>query len=201
MKRFTKKSRMNFLTVFLFLDVLLVFTLIRPSSASYVSKSVGTAEMNVALYAFSYGGMKEDGTSEQIIEFNLGDIKPGDTKTFKFSVSNTNEEGTLTDTSLRYSLKLITTNNLGLQYKLYKNNTELSYDYGVSSDRYETNFRYFAYPVVCMNYSSEIVDNYKLEVTLPKNEYMSSIYQDMIESIKLQLVSEQMDSNHTCNGG
>ena len=51
-----------------------------------------------------------------------------------------------------------------------------------------------------MNYNSEIVDNYTLEVTLP-NSYKNSKYQDMIESIKLQLVSEQMDSNHTCNGG
>ena len=200
MKRFNKKSKMNFLTVFLFLDVLLVFTLIRTSSASYVSKSIGTAEMNVALYAFSYDGIREDGTSEQIIEFNLGDIKPGDTKIFKFSVSNKDENDKVSDTSLRYSLKLITTNNLGLQYVLKKNNVVINSTNAISSDRYDTYFRYFAYPIVCMNYNSEIIDNYTLEVTLP-NSYKNSKYQDMIESIKLQLVSEQMDSNHTCNGG
>ena len=156
--------------------------------------------MNVALYAFSYDGIREDGTSEQILEFNLGDIKPGDTKIFKFSVSNKDENDKVSDTSLRYSLKLITTNNLGLQYVLKKNNVVINSTNAISNDRYDTYFRYFAYPIVCMNYNSAITDNYTLEVTLP-NSYKNSKYQDMIESIKLQLVSEQMDSNHTCNGG
>ncbi len=204
MRKFSKKNKMNFLTVFLVIDVVLVFSIIRTSSALYTSKTVGTADMDVALYAFSYGGMKEDGTSEQTLNFDLGSIKPGETKTYKFSVSNQDEKtGKVSDTSLRYDLKIITTNNLGLEYKLYKSNVLLtSSETRVIPDGYSTYFKHMAYPPRCMDYGDTVtIDEYKLEVYYPANLYKESKYQDMIESIKLQLVSKQMDSGYNCNGG
>ena len=59
MRRFKTKKNMNFLSVFLILDVLLAFTMLKTSSASYTSTVDGVAEMDVALYAFNYSGLKD----------------------------------------------------------------------------------------------------------------------------------------------
>ena len=113
MRRFKTKKNMNFLSVFLILDVLLAFTMLKTSSASYTSTVDGVAEMDVALYAFNYSGLKD--LNNNSYEFDLGEIKPGEQKKYKFSVSNANEEGTISDTSLIYNLKIISTNNLDLR--------------------------------------------------------------------------------------
>ena len=91
MRRFNDKKKINFLTIFLMVDVLLAFTMIRTSSASYTSRIIGTAELDVALYAFKYSGLED--TNDQVLEFDLGNIEPGEEKMYKFSVSNTNEDG------------------------------------------------------------------------------------------------------------
>ena len=201
MKKFKSKKNMNFLTVFLVLDVLLAFTMIRTSSASYSSTVLGTAELDVALYAFQYSGMQD--TNDQVLEFDLGDIKPGQEKTYKFSVSNANSEGRVSDTSLRYNLKIISTNNLGLELELYKSgsrtvNLITSSNTSIVSDSYSTYFKYYTFDAVCVPYSdTETKDDYTLVVRFPER-YKESKYQDMVESIKIQLTSKQLSSGESC---
>lgn len=201
MKRFTDKKRMNFLTVFLLLDVLLAFTMIRTSSASYTSRVIGTAELDVALYAFQYSGLED--TNDQVLEFDLGNIEPGEEKTYKFSVSNANEDGRVSDTSLRYNLKIISTNNLNLTLELYKSgnrtvNLISSSNTSIVSDGYATYFKYYTFDDVCVPYSDdETKDEYTLVVKFPLS-YKDSKYQDMVESIKIQLTSKQLASGESC---
>lgn len=201
MRKFHNKKNMNFLTVFLLLDVLLVFTMIRTSSASYSSTVIGTAELDVALYAFQFSGLED--TNSQVLEFDLGDIKPGEEKTYKFSVINSNEDGRVSDASLKYNLKIISTNNLGLELELYRSGSRtvnLISDSNTSivSDSYSTYFKYYTFDDVCVPYSDTVSeDDYTLVVRFPE-EYKESKYQDMVESIKIQLTSKQLSSSESC---
>ena len=218
MRRFklrTKKN-MNFLSVFLILDVLLAFTMLKTSTASYTSTVDGVAEMDVALYAFNYSGLKD--LNNVSYEFDLGDIKPNikdeqtgqiifnGQKKYKFSVSNANEEGTISDTRLVYNLKIISTNNLDLKFELYKVtnrtvNLISESNTSIAPDAYGTYFKYFTFADVCMPYGSStpIVDDYELYITFP-DIYRDSKYQDMVESVKIQLVSKQLAAGESCGG-
>jgi hypothetical protein len=202
MRRFKTKKNMNFLSVFLILDVLLAFTMLKTSSASYTSTVDGVAEMDVALYAFNYSGLKD--LNNNSYEFDLGEIKPGEQKKYKFSVSNANEEGTISDTSLIYNLKIISTNNLDLRFELYKVtnrtvNLISESNTNIAPDAYGTYFKYYTFADVCMQYGSStpLVDEYELYVTFP-DTYKESKYQDMVESIKIQLVSKQLVAGESC---
>jgi len=199
-KNFKTKKRMNFMIVFLLLDLMIFLVAFRTSNASYTSKAIGQTEMNVALYAFSYSGLNDD-----TINIELGDIAPGESKTYKFTVSNQNVSGDIADTDILYTLKMITTNNLGLEYSLVKGSSnssnadenELITEDGVlSTDAFGTEFVYYTFPDVCMKYGELLEDNYTLTVTLPSNYPNSK--QDLVESIKIQLVSKQVIDGEKC---
>ncbi len=206
-RRYIQKKKIDFIIIFLVLDFIAILTMFQTSNASYESKAVGKAAMDVALYAFRYEGMNEldgvDGNvTNQSLSVDLGNIKPGETKYYKFNVYNTDEKGTVADTNISYKLKLITTTNLQLYYKLYLNENRLSANASnlltgtdvsesIISDGYGTFFNVFALTEKCFKYGAEKVDQYTLEVTFP-NEYSTSDYQDMVESIKIQLESRQV---------
>ena len=48
-KSFKQKKRINFLSVFLILDILVLFTMFRTSNATYTSNALGSSAMEVAL--------------------------------------------------------------------------------------------------------------------------------------------------------
>lgn len=207
-KKFKKRRQINLLTIFLVFDLFLVATFLKTSQASYVSEAVSTTEMDVALYAFHSSGMTfasdendvfEDETS---LDIQLGNIGPGETKYYKFRVYNTDKDGNVSDTNIAYVLKVITTTNIKLDYDLYLNqnasstnavslidSNELSNQ--LMTDSYGTYFRVFTVPELCFLYGEEKFDEYTLKVTFPK-DYSSSEYQDLVESIKIQMRSKQV---------
>lgn len=200
LKSFKSKRQMNFMTVFLLLDLMIFLVAFRTSNASYTSKAIGQAEMNVALYAFNYSGLNDD-----TINIELGDISPGESKTYKFSVSNQNENGDIADTDILYTLKMITTNNLGLEYSLVKgssnssnasSNELVTKDGVVSPDAFGTEFVYYTFPDTCMKYGELTEDDYTLTVSLP-SDYPNT-KQDLVESIKIQMVSKQVIDGEKC---
>lgn len=208
-RRFLNKTHINMLTIFLILDLFLIFGLLRSSNAIYTSTATSDSAMEVALYAFRYGGLDEvDGTSanpsvlEQSLDVNLGSIKPGDVKYYNFKVYNTDESGIVSDTNISYELKIIVTTNIQLEYELYYNqssqsahasslisNSDISDQ--IETDEWGTYFRTFAVDEKCFRYGQEKYDSYTLKVTYPSN-FNSSAYQDLIESIKIQLKSKQV---------
>lgn len=214
-RKFLVQKRTNFLFVFLALDLFVLLTIFNPSNASYVSEALGTAEMEVALYAFSYNNLseydKDDNLVSDSVDINLGVIKPGDTKYYKFDVYNYLEDAVSGDifsseTSISYALKIITTTNLPLTYKLYLNQTPFSSSSSdliggtdpssnkeLITDGFGTFYKVFPIDERCFKLDTEELkmDRYTLVVEFPE-EYSEVVYQDLIESIKIQLESKQV---------
>ena len=216
MKRFVDKKRVNFLTVFLLLDLFAVLSIIKTSNATYTSEAIGTSEMEVALYAFRYEGVTElegvdGGTVLDSVDINLGNISPGDKKYYKFNVYNylINEDDNtekISETSISYKLKIITTTNLPLTYSLYLNqspfsssssnligSTDNSNTSDVITDGFGTYYKVFPVSEKCFKLDTDELkyDKYTLVVEFPK-DYSDVLYQDLVESIKIQIESKQV---------
>lgn len=207
--RYQNQKKLNFISIFLALDLLIIFGLLNTSNAVYVADAVGSAPMDVALYAFDYDGIYEasSGGSETAIDINLGEVEPGSQKTYHFTVSNKilndDDEVVKSDTNISYKLKVITTTNIQLQYGLYLNqNPDIAgatnlfspsgVDIGVvSSDSWGTYFKYYTLDEKCLTKDRIVEDEYYLTVTFPE-DMNSSKYQDLVESIKIQLESKQV---------
>ncbi len=214
MNKFIDKKRINFLTIFLLIDLLAIFSIFKTSNATYTSKSLGKAEMDVALYAFRYAGVDElkgvdGGTVAENIDISLGDINPGETKYYKFNIYNylmEDEVEKISETSISYNLKIITTTNLPLEYSLYLNQSPFSnsssnlLDYSSSSDTddiitdgFGTYYKVFPVSEKCFKLDTNELkyDEYTLVVHFP-GQYSNVLYQDLIESIKVQIESKQV---------
>ncbi len=202
--RLNRRKRLNVVTCFLFLDLFIMFTVFTTSNATYSSVAVGQTEMSVALYAFKYDGLNEitAGGAEQHLDIELGDFSPGDTKYYKFSVYNTDVNGVVSDTDLSYQLKIMATTNLQLEYELYFNQSAFdsnsvniidtnSVIHEIESDDWGTFFDSYAVDMKCFKFGEEKSDYFTLGVTFP-SEYSESKYQNMVESIKIQLTSKQV---------
>ncbi len=206
MRKFRNKKRLNVISIFLIFDLLVIFSIFKISNASYSSEAVGSATMEVALYAFRYTGIEEvsslDATlNNKTIDINLGEMIPGDMKYYKFRIYNTDENGVVADTDISYNLKIITTTNIDLEYELYLNQSMLSSkannlidsnkEYQIETDDWGTYFRTFTVPEKCFEFGEKKYDEYTLKVVFPE-KYKNLSYQDLIESIKIQIVSKQV---------
>ncbi len=223
-RKFLSKKKINFLTVFLILDVFVILTMFNTTGAVYSSKAIGNTEMEVALYAFSAEQLSQlDKVNGKVIDdsidISLGDISPGETKYYKFDVYNylTDEKDNViatAETNISYNLKIITTTNLPLEYKLYMNQSayssnasnilnNASYSTNMITDGYGTFYQVFAVDEQCFKHSKSSVDEYTLVVNFP-GEYSDVLYQDLIESIKIQVESKQVlqgdiaETNNLC---
>ena len=114
MRRFNKRKKSNYIFTFLIIDILVLFAMFNISFASYTAQAISDAEMEVALYAFRHE--LTDEVDGQVVNLDLGSMKPGDTKTFKINVYNSNLSGNKSDTDIIYDLKIITTTNINLNY-------------------------------------------------------------------------------------
>lgn len=212
-KSFKQKKRINFLSVFLILDIFVLFTMFRTSNATYTSNAIGTSEMEVALYAFSFDKFSEvddvytGNVLADSVDINLGDIEPGETKYYKFKVYNYLEEGNnkvVGETNISYQLKIITTTNLPLRYRLYLNQspyssnssslineTDATATTDLIKDGFGTYYKVFPVEEKCFKFDALKYDEYTLVVDF-YDQYSDILYQDLIESIKVQVASRQV---------
>lgn len=213
-KSFKQKKRINFLSVFLILDIFVLFTMFRTSNATYTSNAIGSSEMEVALYAFSFDKFSEvDGVYTgnvlaDSVDINLGDIEPGETKYYKFKVYNyledENNNEVVGETNISYQLKIITTTNLPLRYRLYLNQspyssnssslineTDATATTDLIKDGFGTYYKVFPVEEKCFKFDALKYDEYTLVVDF-YDQYSDILYQDLIESIKVQVASRQV---------
>ncbi|MBQ8659274.1 MAG: hypothetical protein IJ475_00340 [Bacilli bacterium] len=191
MKRKNRERRQfTYMTIFLALDLLLIFTLFRTSNARFTAEATSSTKLNVALYALS---------EENSFDIPLGNIKPSnDPYLYEFSVSNTDENGNVTETKLEYDLKIIATTNVPLEYKLYKNQSCLSSAgtnilsvHEPAKDDDGTYFLTMTTATETFSFEKEQTNTYCLLVTFPM-KYNTSEYSDLIESVRLSIESEQI---------
>lgn len=211
-RKFVNKKKINFLTIFLILDVFVICTMFNTTGATYSSEAIGNTEMEVALYAFTTEKITElDTVDGNVIndsfDISLGDINPGETKYYKFNIFNylTDDSGGIVasaETNISYELKIVTTTNLPLKYSLFMNQNAFSsnasnlldsktYSTNIITDGYGTFYQVFAINEQCFKHSTNGEDRYTLVVEFP-DEYSDVIYQDLIESIKIQVESRQV---------
>lgn len=165
------------------------------SFSRYQSSVVGEINSNVAFYLF-----KVDYMTRQI---KLTDMSPSSTPyVFTFSVANY-DQNKRCEVDLSYVLKIVTTTNIPLRYKLYMNedytnanstNLISSSNTDVSLDDYGTYFQTFTFDSVNMYYSTSTVNNYTLLVYYDETN-VNSKYQDTVEGITIVVESQQIIDN------
>ena len=190
MRRRKKNKLYTFIIVFLLIDLLAVLVVINTSNARYESTAVSNTELEVALYA-----LEEDDD----YTISLNEMVPREEPyVYKFTVTNTDKNGKLSDVKLYYDLKIIATTNMHLNYKLYKNQNYLSPSANsivnldiVAPDEDVTFFRTLTTSRVYFGFEEVETNEYTLLVYFPET-FKNSKYQDLIESIQINIDSQQV---------
>lgn len=188
MKRRMNKRKYTLLIVFLLLDLMLILAIFNSSNARFTSKATSQTMLDVALYAFS---------EDNDLTITLDKMVPQDEPyVYKFSVSNLDENGVRTDTKMFYDLKVITTTNIPLEYKLCMDvdycqtaDSVVNVD-EIVADADGTYFRTMTTDREYFGFDKDYEHNYILLVYFP-SKYNSDEYQDLVESIQINIDSKQ----------
>ncbi len=173
----------------MFVAFFVIFAIIRTSNARFATTTTSETKLDVALYALS---------EDNDLNILLDTLVPRDEPyVYNFSVYNT--DGTnVTDAAMVYDLKIIATTNIPLEYKLCMNNNNcenpsVQSDINVNTvtaDADGTLFRTMTTTRQEFGFEQEERNDYTLLVYFPK-QYDSSQYQDLVESIQINVDSKQ----------
>lgn len=185
-----KLLKSNKLTIAIIL-LAVVLTLIPIAYSKLFSKTDSDSKIETALYILN--------TDYYEKEVKLDELVPSDTPyVYNFKVANNDGKNRL-ETKLEYTLKIVTTTNLPLSYKLYMNE---NYNYNASTniitkDTIEKTgedgayFRTLETAKQTFGFDKDEENIYHLVVTFPK-EYDSFEYQDIIEGVTICIESKQI---------
>lgn len=157
---------------------------------SVLSTGVQThVNQNIAKFVF-------DADKTDMINLPLYDFKPGDTKEYKFSISNNKEENDSiisSDVTIIYNIIINTYHFMPLDIKLYKIVNDKEEEIMVCD---ETKSRNENNELVCkssdqrINYRSNKNDDYVLKLTFDER-YNSYEYSNLVDYIDLKIESYQ----------
>ncbi len=177
----------------LFVLVLLVIIAIIPFTISkYESNGDGHINSNVAFYLF------RDDYLVQNVNLSSVDFSKG-YYYLDFTVGNKKDDK-ISDVDIHYVLSIVTTTNLPFVYELYENeafdsngatNLINSSNTVIKKDEDGTYFQTFTMDEEELLFRSPKVNSYTLVVYFG-DYYQDSKYQDMVESIKIVIDSEQV---------
>ena len=115
---------------------------------------------------------------------------------FEFDVSNFNDDDHA-DVDLTYTIELITTTNIQLNYRIFKG-TDMTHNQ-IDSDTItqDSNGVYYRHLVIndvsTMNYSQDVTDKYTLWVEFPvSNKNYPDEYAGIIELVDVKITAEQV---------
>jgi len=133
-----------------------------------------------------------DSKPMDVVELELTNLKPGDTKEFLFSVTNS-ENTNISDVTIEYEITIKTYHFLPLNINLFKLETDESEtpigECDESYSRFE-NALLCNMPWQTMEYAMKKLDNYKLVVEFPSSED-NPIYAELVDFIDLEIKSWQ----------
>ena len=170
------------------LSILLIIILIDRTFAKYTTELSSKGEIQAAFYL-----LNDEYQSRNI---KLDSLEPRNEEyVYTFSISN-NKNNQRTETTLEYELKIVTTTNLPLSYKLYKNEdyktgTNIITEDTISADEYGTFFRELTTEKEVFSHTEDKTNIYTLVIEFPK-EYNQTKYQDIIEAIVIEINSRQL---------
>ena len=187
-RRMILSSKIGFFVLILFIIIAIIpFTI-----SKYETVSNAGINSNIAFYLF------HDDYLVQNVNLSSVDFSQG-SYVLNFTVSN--QQGTkVSDVDINYVLKVITTTNLPFSYALYKNenynaagSTNLidANNTVIARDSDGTYFQTFTMDEEELLYRSPRVDSYTLVVYF-NDYYEDAKYQDMVESVRIVIDSEQI---------
>ena len=191
-KRRLNKKIFTVVGIILFVAFFVIFAIVRTSNARYASTATSATKLDVALYA-----LREDND----LNILLDTLVPRD-EPYVYTFSVINSDGTnITDAALVYDLKIIATTNIPLEYKLCMNvaseaicknsSTPNAINVNmVTRDDDGTFFRTMTTTRQEFGFEQEEHNDYILLVYFP-SRYNSSQYQDLVESIQINVDSKQ----------
>ncbi len=138
---------------------------------------------NIALATFVVDAKKKDH-----IDMPLSDIKPGESITYNFSVSNSSNTKT-SDVSIIYNIIIKTMHFIPLNIELYKGD-ELILTCSEDIERNELNELECQTEDVVMPYISTVKDDYSLKLEFPI-EYSSNEYASLVDYMNIEIKSMQ----------
>lgn len=178
------KSKILIITGILIFFWLLYLFKVPESLSRFASLVSSDADVSIAFYVID--------TEYQTEEIKLDKIVPSDTKyEYKFSVANYNKTKRL-ETNAEYNVVIRTTTNLNLEYELYKNDNEnaiLSKE--IIQDEDGTYYNVIKTKKEEFGFKKNQINYYTLSIKFPL-DYINHDYQDMIESIEIIVLSEQV---------
>ncbi len=160
--------------------------------AKYNSKATALKNIDIAIYAF-----KED---HQTMNFKLDNMIP-QTEPYQhtFSVTNTDSNNKIAQTSIEYDITIKTTTNIPLQYVLYKNQTPTSVspsniiiEETVQADADGTYFKTLKTAKQTFTHSTTQTDIYYLLIYFSETYKTQPEYQHMVESVEITIDSAQI---------
>lgn len=190
---FDKKKliRINQITIGIIILFLLMLTVPFAYSKLF-SQTESDTQIETAFFI-----LKEDYYEANI---NLGNLIPRDEPyTYKFRIANNDGTNRL-ETKMEYHLRIITTTNLPITYRLYideeytqEGSTNIITNDTLIRDEGEDGayFRTLETESKTFNFEQNEENIYQLVVTFPK-EYDSFEYQDIIEGITIQIEAKQI---------
>ena len=190
---FDKKKliRINQITIGIIILFLLMLTVPFAYSKLF-SQTESDTQIETAFFI-----LKEDYYEASI---NLGNLIPRDEPyTYKFRIANNDGTNRL-ETKMEYHLRIITTTNLPITYRLYideeytqEGSTNVITNDTLIRDEGEDGayFRTLETESKTFNFEQNEENIYQLVVTFPK-EYDSFEYQDIIEGITIQIEAKQI---------
>lgn len=186
-----RQAKIKYIKISLFIVVLLItITIIGRTIARYRSAGQSQASVDVAFYL-----LKDETISQEI---SLSSILPRSTPyTYTFSVAN-NDGTNRTETAIEYSVELITTTNLPLNYRVYKQgatSTNLIESTNNTPDSDGTYFKHMTLTGDEFGFEQNQQNVYVIEVEFPE-QYNSADYEGRVEYLAIKVDSNQKIDNN-----
>lgn len=188
-KAIRTKKRLRFMLTILVL--FLAYKVLFNSYSLYESQAESDAQVDVAFFI-----LKDEYQTKTIA---LNKMLPGDpAQSINFSIANyetVGSESHITETDMEYILKIRTTTNLPLTYRLYKvnesNTTNKIQELQVVQDVNNTYFYKLYEESGEFDYGIEQMNTYRLEIEFP-GTYKDVKYSNIIEAIEISVEGKQI---------
>ncbi len=188
-KLMVKIRFLSFSCVFFFILSVGIYSLIRSYSSYYANANL-TLDIQTAMYVLEEG--------EMAFNIDLDKIIPSDKPyIYAFSISNFNETAQ-SDVDLEYSIKLQTTTNMPLSYRLYYNSYNLSEADMITKRELKQDEDSAWYNLLTVDgqyefsYNEKKTNIYYLVIDFPTHYKTDLIYSDALENIQVLVDSRQI---------
>lgn len=184
-----KEFRLYLFFTILFMVTIIIIGSIDLTKASYESNNTISASPDIAFFVV--------GVESQTGHIKLEEMVPrNEPYLYTFSVNNF-QNGRRANVDLTYTIEIITTTNMPLNFKVFKGNDMVNDQIDSTTITTDSNGVYFKHLTIndinAMSYQTNCTDTYTLWVQFPKvYEYNSDEYAGIIDLVDIKINAEQV---------